>query len=74
MDGITATKELRKLGCDFANIPVIGVTAHAMREDRDRCINAGMNDYLPKPIKEDALSKILMKWEPTTAATRAKTA
>ena len=62
MDGITATNELRKMDSAAASIPVIGVTAHAMREDRDRCIAAGMNDYLPKPIKEEALRNMLDKW------------
>ena len=65
MDGIAATTELRKLGGAAAAIPVIGVTAHAMREDQERCIAAGMNDYLPKPIKQDALSKMLEKWGPS---------
>jgi CheY-like chemotaxis protein len=42
--------------------PIVGVTAHALREDRQRCIDAGMDDYLPKPIKQAALEDVLRRW------------
>ncbi|MFQ5564020.1 MAG: response regulator [Parvularculaceae bacterium] len=63
MDGIEACKALRKIQQETGRrVPIIGVTAHAMREDRQRCLDAGMDDYLPKPVKQDALEKALALW------------
>jgi len=56
MDGLKATKEIRKTG---NKIPIIAMTANVMKGDREACIEAGMNAYLPKPIrKEDVIAKI----------------
>jgi len=56
MDGIEAAKEIRKTN---NNVPIIAITANAMNGDKERCIQAGMNDYLTKPINKDAvLAKI----------------
>jgi PAS domain S-box-containing protein len=62
MDGIEATATLRMRQDDASYIPIIGVTAHALREDRQRCLDAGMDDYISKPVKQDALQKILSNW------------
>ena len=62
MDGVTATQEIRKLG--ITAVPIIAMTANAMQTDRDKCIEAGMNDHLAKPIDPDALADTLMKWAP----------
>ncbi|MCK5745551.1 MAG: response regulator, partial [Oricola sp.] len=63
MDGAQATGCIRKLQEESgAHIPIIGVTAHALREDRQRCLDAGMDDYLPKPVKQDALQEVLTRW------------
>jgi len=63
MDGAEATAHIRKLQEDGAGYaPIIGVTAHALREDRQRCLDAGMDDYLPKPVKQDALQELLTRW------------
>ncbi len=72
MDGIEATAQLRKLQqAQGRLIPIIGVTAHAMKEDRDRCIGAGMDDYLAKPIKPGPLKDILARWTTPADAARA---
>ncbi|WP_422364388.1 response regulator [Pyruvatibacter mobilis] len=56
MDGIEATRELRGIGHD---VFVVALTANAYSEDRQRCLDAGMNDYLSKPVEPDALRAIL---------------
>jgi len=59
MDGFEATAELRRRG---STIPIIAVTAHAIKGDRDVCLAAGMNAYISKPISLDELSAALRKW------------
>ena len=49
MDGITATEEIRK-NSKFTYLPIVGITANAMAQDREKCIKAGMNHYISKPI------------------------
>jgi CheY-like chemotaxis protein len=63
MDGSEATRHIRKLQKTAGvHVPIIGVTAHALREDRQRCLDAGMDDYLPKPVKQDALLEVISRW------------
>ncbi len=60
MDGIEATRIIRgKLG--LVSLPVIAITAHSMEGDREQCLRAGMNDYLPKPIDRDQLFRAIHK-------------
>jgi PAS domain S-box-containing protein len=61
MDGVTATREIRKEE-RLKNLPVVAMTANAMRGDRERCIEAGMNDHVAKPIEPQDLWKALLKW------------
>ncbi|HSH90388.1 MAG TPA: response regulator, partial [Ramlibacter sp.] len=61
MDGVTATREIRKLP-QFAHLPVVAMTANAMEQDRRKCMEAGMNDFLVKPIDPDDMASILMRW------------
>ncbi|WP_414828385.1 ATP-binding protein [Alteromonas sp. H39] len=56
-DGYEATRELREKG--FTELPIIGLSANAMKEDQQQAHKAGMNDYLTKPVKREALSKVL---------------
>ncbi|MEA1933063.1 MAG: response regulator [Thermodesulfobacteriota bacterium] len=64
MDGYEATEEIRKPGSKVIdhNVPVIAMTANAMKGDREKCLKAGMDDYLPKPINPQELSDMLEKW------------
>lgn len=65
MDGYQATKVIRGLG-EFEQLPIIAMTANAMSGDRERCIDAGMNDHLAKPINPQEVYKTLSQWvEPT---------
>ncbi|MES2090520.1 MAG: response regulator [Pseudomonadota bacterium] len=64
MDGITATQEIRKLP-DQTTLPIIAMTANAMPQDSQRCLDSGMNDYLSKPILLDELWRVLGRWLPT---------
>ncbi len=59
MDGITATKKIRETN---STIPIIAQTAYAMSEDKIKCINAGCDDYLTKPINHKVLLSIIEKY------------
>jgi two-component system, sensor histidine kinase and response regulator len=64
MDGYEATKRIRDLraGTRHPRIPIIAVTADAMTGDRDRCLQAGMSDYIAKPVELRILAVVLEKW------------
>ena len=61
MDGMTATRELRKMQ-NLADLPIIAMTANAMVGDRERCLEAGMNDHVAKPIDPEDLWAKLRRW------------
>jgi CheY-like chemotaxis protein len=61
MDGLEALKNIRKLGGAVAGIPVIALTANAMKGDREKYLVAGMDEYVPKPIDTNLLSETLSK-------------
>ena len=61
-DGFTATKEIRKLGKSYEKLPIFAITAHALMGDKEKCIEAGMNDYISKPIVSENLIKMMDKW------------
>jgi CheY-like chemotaxis protein len=80
MDGFTATKLLRS-DPRLRKFPIIAMTAHALVEERQRCLDAGMNDHVSKPIEPDNLFATLLRWakprrgqvvEPRVAATNIK--
>lgn len=62
LDGFSAAREIRALEQPGSHTPIIALTAHAMKGDRERCLSAGMDDYLPKPIEAESVRKILEKW------------
>jgi CheY-like chemotaxis protein/HPt (histidine-containing phosphotransfer) domain-containing protein len=66
MDGLEATQHIRNPQSAVRNhqIPIIAMTAHAMQGDRERCIGAGMNDYVSKPVSPQALVEALDRWLP----------
>ncbi len=61
MDGLTATKEIRK-NSKFAQLPIIAMSAHAMVGDKEKSLQHGMNDHLTKPINPELLYKTLYQW------------
>ena len=64
MDGYEATKIIRDPNSNILEhkVPIIALTAHALAGDREKCLNAGMDDYLTKPVKPKQLSEVLEKW------------
>lgn len=70
MDGLEATKAIRayERETSFGRVPIIAATAHAMEEDKRRCREAGMDDYLAKPLRQDAMIAKIRKWVAEEAA------
>jgi CheY-like chemotaxis protein len=70
MDGLTATKEIRRweeqnkqrLPDSLKRIPIVAFTANALKGDREKCLEAGMNDYMAKPIQMDVVLDSIKKW------------
>jgi signal transduction histidine kinase/DNA-binding response OmpR family regulator/HPt (histidine-containing phosphotransfer) domain-containing protein len=61
MDGLTATRELRRIA-SLRDLPIVAMTANAMEQDRRRCIDAGMNDFLAKPIDPQDMVATMVRW------------
>jgi CheY-like chemotaxis protein len=62
MDGFAASAAIRSLDTPQRGVPIIALTANALDGDRERCLAAGMSDYLPKPMKREPLRALLERW------------
>jgi CheY-like chemotaxis protein len=73
MDGfeLTAMLREREAATGQARVPIIALTANALDGDRQRCIDAGMDDYLTKPFKQEQLAEMLEHWLPEQGAGKA---
>jgi len=66
MDGFRATEMIRSRERTSPGVPIIAMTADAMEEDRQKCLKAGMDDYLPKPVSLETLAGVLGRWVPSS--------
>jgi CheY-like chemotaxis protein len=62
LDGFEATREIRRLPDTLARVPIVAMTANAMPGDRERCLEAGMDDYVAKPVRVKDLEEMLSRW------------
>jgi two-component system sensor histidine kinase/response regulator len=70
LDGYEAARRIRALPEPACRVPIIALTAHALSGDRDRVLNAGMDDYTTKPIRVRTLEQLLRRWDPANGETR----
>jgi CheY-like chemotaxis protein len=69
MDGLQATRAIRQ-EARWASLPIVAMTANALGEDREQCLQAGMDDHVGKPVNPDRLYATLLQWLPPGAASR----
>ncbi|MCX5770263.1 MAG: response regulator [Candidatus Hydrogenedentes bacterium] len=62
MDGYNATREIRRRESHGEHVPIIAMTAHALKGDRERCLESGMDDYIAKPVSPDIIMKTMLRW------------
>jgi len=76
MDGFEATMEIRRLeeSSTSKRVPIIALTANAMTQDREECLNAGMDDHLSKPFSKQSILEMLERWMPQAASTQSQAA
>jgi CheY-like chemotaxis protein len=67
MDGYTAAAEIRKRQKPEGRVAIIAMTAEAMEGTRERCLAAGMDDYVAKPVRLEEMTEALKKWVPAGA-------
>lgn len=64
LDGYETTQRIRESNCKYSRIPILAMTAHALQGEKEKCLSAGMDDYLSKPVQPKMLRKLLDKWLP----------
>jgi HPt (histidine-containing phosphotransfer) domain-containing protein len=64
LDGYAATRRIREGEDDGRRLPIVAMTAHAMAGDREKCLAAGMDDYVSKPLRPDEVDAMLARWLP----------
>jgi CheY-like chemotaxis protein len=62
MSGFDASRAIRAMPSPISNIPIIALTASAVQDTKERCLESGMNDYLTKPLKLGQLKDMLIQW------------
>ena len=73
MDGFEATRRIREsnhsnaagVGVEIRRTPIIALTANAITGDRERCLEAGMDDYVTKPFTQEELTQVMLRWNPS---------
>ena len=69
MDGLTATRAIRARERSGTRQPIVAMTASAFKDERERCVEAGMDDYLAKPFTQESLRRVLVRWLPDAVPT-----
>jgi CheY-like chemotaxis protein len=66
MDGYEATRAIRdpRSNVKNHNVPIVAMTAHALKDDRQRCLEAGMDDYISKPVQPEKLTEVVERFLP----------
>ena len=70
LDGYDATRAIRNSELDARSIPIVAMTANAMKHDREKCLQSGMNDYVSKPINREVVIEALDRWLPDSRVHR----
>ncbi|MBK1878549.1 response regulator [Pelagicoccus mobilis] len=70
LDGIAATRKIRESDSPRSDVPIVALTANAFAEVKEQCKDAGMQDFITKPLRVNALSEVLERWIPTSEGTQ----
>jgi CheY-like chemotaxis protein len=68
LDGYEATRAIRRTENGGPRVPIVAMTAHSMITDRDKCLDAGMDDFISKPVRSAQLEAVITRWLPATSA------